>query len=76
MTLTFDLMTFNVLVHWLSHDQTMYQILEKLTICAAELPEAFFMHCSAQSHLGLSSFLLDPLSEFKLLTPSALAVDT
>jgi len=28
MTLTFDLMTFNVLVHRLLRDQTMYQILE------------------------------------------------
>jgi len=36
MTLTFDLMTFNVLMHRLSRDQTMYQVLEKPKKSAAE----------------------------------------
>jgi len=36
MTLTFDRMTFNVLVHWLSRDHTLYQILEKPKKSAAK----------------------------------------
>jgi len=36
MTLTFDLMTLNVLVHPLSRDQTMYQILENQKKSAAK----------------------------------------
>jgi len=43
MTLTFDLMIFNVLVHRLSRDQTMYQILEKLKNSRRNSLEAFFM---------------------------------
>jgi len=69
MTLTFDFMTFNVLVHRLSRDQTTYQVLEKpKKICGRICRK----HGLARNYLVIYSPFLDLLAEFKLLTPSAL----
>jgi len=68
----FDLMTFNILVHRLLHDQTMYQILEKPKDMQQNSPEAFFMHGLARTHFEAYIPFLDPLAEFKLLTQSVL----
>jgi len=56
--MTFDRTTFNVLVHRLSRDQTIYQILEKKKNPRPNSPESFFMLGLARSHLLIySSFL-------------------
>jgi len=63
MTLTFDLMTFIVLVHRLPRGQIMDQIVEKIR---GRIYRS--IHCSgfARIHLGAYSPLLDLLAEFKL----------
>jgi len=73
MILTFDFMTFNVLVNRLSRDQTMYHILEKPKSSWWNSPEAFFMRGLARNHLWRYNPFLDPMAEFKLFMPSALA---
>jgi len=64
MTLNFDLMTLNVLVHPLSRDQTMYQILENQKNPRRNSPETFLMLDLARNHLGIYSHFLNSLAEF------------
>jgi len=58
--LTFDFMTFNVLVHRLSRDQTMYQILEKPKNPWRNSPKAFVICGLARNHLRVYSPFVDP----------------
>jgi len=65
MTLTFDLTTFTVLVHWLSRDQTMYQFLEKQKF-AAEFTASILHTGLSRQHLQSQILLPDHMAEFKL----------
>jgi len=67
MTLTFDLMTLNVLVHLLSRDQTMYHILDKPKNPWRNSPEAFFMRGLARNYLGIYSPFIDPWPDLNFL---------